>query len=95
MDFSVQGEDAAPFVIAAMTLFWLLVALVHCAFAVGVFADASNRRRLWFVSVWIWALATLMGGAFVAGVYWIIHHSMLNPAQANARANAERDADVT
>jgi hypothetical protein len=64
---------------------WIcLMALVHLAFAYGVFMDADLMKRrvnrdTRFVSPIVWALGTLVGGIFVAGVYWIIHHSTLNP----------------
>lgn len=65
-------------------LFYLIVAVVHIAFAVGVYNDAEKlfertRRKPFLVNSVIWTLATLIGGVFVAGIYWAIHHSTLNP----------------
>ena len=61
--------------------------IVHLCFAVAIFRDATylrDPRNLRaprtpiFVGPIIWFLATLIGGVFVAGSYWIMHHSRLN-----------------
>ncbi len=58
--------------------FTLLAAVVHVSFAVAVFLDARRlpRKPILVLPV-VWALATLLGGLFVAAVYWVIHHSGL------------------
>ena len=59
----------------------IIVAIVHIAFAIVVFRDAiylRDPRKPIFVGRIIWFLATLIGGVFVAGSYWIMHHSRLN-----------------
>ena len=65
----------------------IIVAIVHIAFAIAVFRDATYLRdprnlraprKPIFVGRIIWFLATLIGGVFVAGSYWIMHHSRLN-----------------
>ena len=69
-------------------IFWvygvgIATVIVHIAFAVGVLYDVSDLpppdRRTYLVSGWIWALATLLGGAVVAGIYWLVHHSAMRP----------------
>ena len=55
--------------------------IVHLCFAVAVFRDATrlpSSRKPIFVGRIVWFLATLIGGVFVAGSYWIVHHSRLN-----------------
>lgn len=55
--------------------------IVHIAFAIAVFWDATHlpaSRKPIFVGAIIWFLGTLIGGVFVAGSYWIMHHSRLN-----------------
>ncbi|MBU2426264.1 MAG: hypothetical protein KKA56_05255 [Gammaproteobacteria bacterium] len=56
--------------------------LVHIAFSAAVFIDASEQKhpvgRLVFVGRFLWALAVLFGGVFVAVAYWLIHHSTLS-----------------
>ena len=58
--------------------FWIIwalaVAVVNIAFAVGVFMDADlmfvkTKKNTFLVSKWIWTLATLIGGVFIAGIY--------------------------
>ena len=55
--------------------------LVHLAFSAAVFNDANKLQRehdsLAFVNSWLWSLAVLVGGVFVALVYWVIHHSTI------------------
>ena len=61
--------------------------IVHLCFAVAIFRDATylrDPRNLRaprtpiFVGRMIWFLGILVGGVFVAGIYWIMHHSRLN-----------------
>lgn len=65
------------FVTAALTL------LVNVLFAVGVYRstrlDEQERVGPVLVGVFAWTLATLLGGPFVAGLYWAMHHSTLRP----------------
>ena len=59
----------------------VITLIVHIAFAMAVFRDAANLpadRKPIVVGPFIWFLATLSGGVFVAGSYWIMHHSRLN-----------------
>lgn len=58
--------------------------LINTAFAIGVYIDAENiykysNRQTFLVGRGVWALATILGGVFVAGIYWLIHHSNLKP----------------
>tara|TARA_B110000908_G_C9942989_1_gene309074 strand:- start:72 stop:335 length:264 start_codon:yes stop_codon:yes gene_type:complete len=66
-------------------LLMLINALVHLMFAGAVARDAGAlnqlNRRPALVSAYIWAFATLIGGVFVAAIYWFIHHSNLTIAQ--------------
>ncbi|HEY3897420.1 MAG TPA: hypothetical protein VGM54_02340 [Chthoniobacter sp.] len=79
----------------AIVAFWILTAVVNIAFAIAVQADAQMlwnrlRRKPFFVGGGIWALATLLGGVFVAAIYWIIHHSTLRPRPAQVDAEEEQ-----
>lgn len=85
MNFSIPGSVG----MIAIYLYWLAIIVVHICFAVAVFRDAENleqtqKRKLWFVNGGLWALATLVGGIFTAGIYWVIHHSTLRPLTAPA-----------
>jgi len=55
--------------------------IIHIAFAVAVFKDASARRageqHLWFVSPIFWAGSVLIGSVFAAALYWVMHYSTL------------------
>ncbi len=56
---------------------------VHVAFALAVWNNAQALREkgagtALIEPVW-WTLATLLGGVFVAGLYWVVHHSTLRP----------------
>ena len=76
--------------LASQDTVWLLailwgvaIAVVHIAFAIGVFLDAARRRGdrgsgTQIVPAPMWAFATLVGGVFVAAAYWLIHHSTLS-----------------
>ena len=65
----------------------IIAIVVHVSFTVAVFRDATYLRdprnlraprKPIFVGRIIWFLATLVGGVFVAGIYWVMHHSHLN-----------------
>ena len=71
----------------------LLVAVVHVSFAVAVFLNARRLpRKPILVLPIVWALATLLGGVFVAAVYWVMHHSRLNPLVPLEIAEDSNDA---
>jgi hypothetical protein len=72
--------------ISLVWLFGIAVAiatvLLHLMFAAAVYVDARrlvDRDKLKAVMVpgEIWALATLLGGVFVAMGYWVIHRSTI------------------
>ena len=57
----------------------VLTVIVHWCFAVAVFLYARKLPRgPILVLPIVWSIATLLGGVFVALVYWVIHHSRLN-----------------
>lgn len=77
------------FIPPAVLIFWgsvivLIVVLVHVFFAFGVYSDALRLRRTLnttiLVNPAVWLFATVLGGVLVAAVYWILHHSTLNPS---------------
>ncbi len=61
----------------------MLIVIVHVFFAFGVYSDALRLRRTLrttiLVNPSVWLFATILGGVLVAAVYWILHHSTLNP----------------
>ena len=62
-------------------LMMLINGLLHLVFAAAVARDAGNLNRLGqkpvLVSGATWAFATLIGGVFIAAIYWILHYSTL------------------
>lgn len=65
-----------------ITLVMLVVkAILHIVFAGAIAKDAAivqkNYGKTVFVGPITWAFATLVGGVFVAIMYWFIHHSSL------------------
>lgn len=78
--YRMTMTDFLPVGVLALCVF-VITAVVHIAFAIAVFWDATHLpalRKPIFVGPIIWFLGTLIGGVFVAGSYWIMHHSRLN-----------------
>jgi hypothetical protein len=94
MNFFLSPGLITAWIIAA----WVISAVVHVGFACAVWADAGLmqdrlRRKPFLVGGLIWALATLLGGVFVAAIYWVIHHSALRLApRAEEAANGTESA---
>ncbi len=78
MNFNFPGTalEGGPFGLVALAYF-VAVAVVHIVFAMGVSSDARQIEPK-FASSSTWALATLLGGVFVAAAYWVIHRSTLS-----------------
>ena len=59
-------------------LIMVINALVHIIFAGAVARDAGSLykigRKPVLVSAHIWAFATLIGGVFIAAIYWFMHY---------------------
>jgi|AACY02.11.fsa_nt_gi hypothetical protein len=62
-------------------LYILISILIHLAFSVTTFNDARHLKKsgeqLAVVGPVVWSFAVLVGGVFVALVYWVMHHSTL------------------
>ena len=60
---------------------WMILiinAILHIIFAGAVARDAGHLQkrgiRTHLVSGLTWAFASLVGGVFVAAIYWFMHH---------------------
>ncbi|HOW96165.1 MAG TPA: hypothetical protein P5567_08435 [Kiritimatiellia bacterium] len=66
------------------TSLFILFAVVHVSLALAIVSDGkrlgARGSGTFLVGPWIWGMATLMGGVYAAGIYWIIHYSRLKPA---------------
>ncbi|MDF1826772.1 MAG: hypothetical protein P1U39_00610 [Legionellaceae bacterium] len=78
--------------------FYLLMlivnAFIHILFAGAVAKDAGQLQKVGqrpaLVAAPTWAFATLLGGVFIAAVYWFIHHSTLTRPVAQ-QPNTQRN----
>ena len=70
----------------ALIVFWLLL-IVHICLGLGVYADAkylNAPESSLFAWPIVWCFATFLSGIVGLGVYWLLHHSMLNPQVSQA-----------
>ena len=64
-------------------VFVVVSVIIHVCFAIGVNLDAARREQraqdTVFVGRLCWTFSTLLGGPFMAGLYWVMHRSTLAP----------------
>lgn len=83
--------------IACAAVWYLLTFIVNFAFAFAVAFDSGmlpRGRRTILVGRFMWFLATLFGGVFVAGLYWLMHRSTLSPAVRMLLVRDSKQADT-
>lgn len=75
-----------------ITMYYILMAVVHLAFAAAVAKDAGrllqSRGSTILVGPVMWSFATIIGGVWVAAVFWLMHHLPLLQ-QSNYKINNE------
>lgn len=76
MEFTLGQLINSPETIQFTFGLWIFWLVIHIAFAIGVYKDAKSRVTV-LVSPFIWSLTVLFGGVYLAGGYWLIHHSIL------------------
>lgn len=86
-------KDYAQFIVVFTVVVGVSVAILNLFFAIGVYIDADeldsrNGQEIALVPSYVWALATLFGGVFVATAYWVVNRSSLVPRTTN---NQETD----
>ena len=68
--------------IASIQIVLLIInIIVHIIFAGAVAKDggqlSKNQQKTILVSTLVWSFTTLLGGIWVATIYWVLHHSKL------------------
>jgi hypothetical protein len=79
MNFNLSQYLPIPWIVPA---YLIGTVVVHIGFAIAVGRDALRLRREaagpLIAGPFLWTLATLIGGVFVAGLYWVVNHSALS-----------------
>ena len=93
-DYDSMGFPAGIFGLSffGVMAFWILTAIVHITFAVAVYRDADRLGTPILVGPGIWLIATLIGGVFVAAIYWSLHHTRLNPSISVTSAETDKES---
>lgn len=72
------GQEIGSAIESWQIIMLLTNGLVHLVFAGAVARDSGQLLKrgipTQLVSGIIWAFATLIGGVFVAAIYWLLHH---------------------
>ena len=82
MNINLPGQFATFGPMIAVVIL-ILTILVHVAFCGAVIGDGRRLKHLGkdtvLVGFEIWTVGTLLGGVFVAGIYWAVHYSKFSP----------------
>ena len=78
MNFNLPS-GMAPIGIIVLIAFWIVTIIINFCFAIAVHRDAVSLNNKGtgtvFTSPFVWSLSVLIGGVFLATIYWVIHHS--------------------
>ena len=73
-------NDFAPVIVVTFVVSGIAGLVINIALAMLIHADAHRIETSCIppvIAPWIWTLATLFGGIFVVGLYWVMYHSTL------------------
>jgi len=91
---AISSAASHPGLLSGGLLLTPLTFVANILFAIGVYRDSVKvrlSRDIDLVSPAVWAFGTVVGGIAVAGVYWLIHHSTLNPTRKSGGPVYSRD----
>lgn len=91
MNFQLT-HDLAPFAFGFAAITWLFVAILHLAIGLRIWANAIDIGTARFppnIAPWIWGFSAVIGGIFVAGLYWLIYYSALQRVDVRVSDPAE------
>ncbi len=78
-----SGQDLSIQMHSVEMMMLVINAIVHVLFAGAVARDAGLLKKrgipTYLVSSMTWSFATLVGGVFIAAIYWFMHHLNVKP----------------
>ncbi len=77
-------------------MLWLINGFIHLLFAGAVARDCGELTKRGIkpilVSPATWAFTALIGGVWVGGLYWLLHHSTLTRLTSHTLKDIQNEA---